>query len=106
MKQIDTLDSLTHLNFPDSTAKDSREKIGSFLLATFGIFGLIVMSNPVFQYANSSSIESKKVTKFWLTPSSLNAEKTALNTALIQSRSTDNQLIISANAVAAETLNY
>ncbi len=99
MKQIDPLDSLTHLNFPNSKTKERREKIGSFLLIFFSLFGFIVMSNPFFQYAKSSPVENKQVNKFWLTPSSLNAEKTAFDTM----QSTDNQLIENANATASET---
>lgn len=104
MKQIDTLDSLTHLDFPDSKAKASREKVGSFLLATVGIIGLIVMSNPLFHYSNTNTSDSEKNTKFWLTPSSLNAEKTAINTQLLPTTKTGKQTIVSTDAIASQKM--
>ena len=76
MKQIDQFDSLQHLNFSNS-AKEKREKVGSFLLTVVGILGLLAINNPTFHYSNSGSQEGEKVNKFWLTPTSLNAEKTA-----------------------------
>lgn len=106
MKQIDNLDSLQHLDFPDAKVKATRERLGSFLLATIGVLGLVVMSNPLFQYTNTNSIESTKDAKFWLTPSTLNAEKTAINTILLQSQTAGKQTIVSTDAAATQKLTY
>ena len=76
MKQIDQFDSLQHLNFSNSE-KVKREKIGSFLLTLVGILGLFAINSSLFHYSNSGTIEGKKVDRFWLTPSALNAEKSA-----------------------------
>ena len=104
MKQIDNLDSLHQFNFPNAAAKAKREKFGSFLLAVIGILGLFAVSNPAFQYVNPDAVNKEKTTKFWLTPSSLNAEQTALNTQSIQSAKAGSPLIV-ATDVAAKRLN-
>lgn len=106
MKQIDNFDSLQHLNFPDAKAKATREKLGSFLMATVGIIGLVVMSNPLFHYTNTNAIESTKDAKFWLTPSTLNAEKTAINNTLLQSKTAGKQIMVSADAAATQTMTH
>ena len=76
MKQIDQFDSLQHLDFSNSDNKKG-EKLGSFLLALVAVIGLFTINSSLFHYSNSGTIEGEKVNKFWLTPSSLNAEKAA-----------------------------
>jgi len=104
MKKIDNLDSLQQFNFPNAAAKAKREKFGSFLLAIIGILGLFSVGSPAFLYSNTDAVNKEKTTKFWLTPSSLNAEQTALNTQSIQSSKTGSTLIV-ATDVAAKRLN-
>ncbi|GEM_PF-7017042 len=105
MKQIDTFDSLQQFNFSDATAKAKREKFGSFLLAIVGVLGLLAISTSGLQQPTHDAINKEKTTKFWLTPSSLNAEQTALNTPSIQSYKTGTQLIVAAEIAGAKRLN-
>jgi len=106
MKQFNTNDSLKHLNFPDSTQKEKREKLGSFLLAVFGIFGLLAMSNPTFQYSQNESIHKEKVNKFWLTPTALNAEKTAFSATLNDFQPVKKHYLPSIGIATVKQLNY
>ncbi len=105
MKHIDNLDSLQQFNFSDATAKAKREKFGSFLLTVFGILGLLAISQPILQQASTDAINEEKTTKFWLTPSSLNAEQTALNTQSIQSSKAGSQRIVAAEIAGTTRLN-
>ena len=106
MKQIDTIDSLKHLNFPDSLKKEKREKIGSFFLTMFGLAGLLAMSNPSFNYSDSNAPFNKKVNKFWLTPTALNAENTASSTISIHAIKATNNELFSASLVAKRQTSY
>lgn len=105
MKKFDDLDSLTHLDFPNSSAKSRREKWGSILLSAFAIFGLFAMSSPSFDYIDSGATESKKATKFWLTPSDLNAEKTAFNSSSVHFTKAGTPIMVAANTVAVNAMN-
>ena len=105
MKQIDTIDSLQQFNFSEATAKAKREKVGSFLLAMVGILGLLALSTAGLQQPTHDAINKGKNTKFWLTPSSLNAEQTALNTPSIQSSKTRVQLIVAAEVASSRSVN-
>lgn len=100
MKQIDNFDSLQQFNFPDTTAKAKGEKIGSFLLAFIGILGLFAIGGPALPNSNTDAVNKEKTTKFWLTPSSLNAEQTALNSQSIQPTKAGSQLIVATDVVA------
>jgi len=105
MKQIDNFDSLQQFNFSEATAKAKREKLGSFLLAIVGVLGLVAISTAGLQQPTHDAINKGKTTKFWLTPSSLNAEQTALNTPSIQSSETGTQLMVAAEIANTKRLN-
>lgn len=105
MKKFDNCDSLTHLDFPNSSAKIKRDRIGSLLLSTFAFVGLFAMSSPSFHYSNSGTTEQNKETKFWLTPSSLNAEKTAFNSSSIHNTKSGTSSLVPTNTVAAKSMN-
>jgi len=105
MTQIDNFDSLQQFNFSDASAKAKREKFGSFLLAIFGILGLIAISQPALQHSSNDAINKEKTTKFWLTPSTLNAEQTALNTQSIPSTKTGSSHLVAAEIARSKRLN-
>ncbi len=105
MKKFDNRDSLTHLDFPNSSAKIKRDRMGSLLLSAFAFVGLFAMSSPSFQYSNSGTTEQNKETKFWLTPSSLNAEKTAFNSSSIHKAKSSKTLLVTTTTVAAKSMN-
>ena len=105
MKHIDNLDSLQQFNFSEATAKAKREKFGSFLLAVFGILGLLAISKPALQHTSNDAVNKEKTTKFWLTPSALNAEQTAFNTQSIQPSKAGSQLIVAAEIAGTKRLN-
>jgi hypothetical protein len=106
MKKFDTLDSLKHLNFPDATAKEKRDKFGSFALSIFGLLGLLIaINNPDFNFTKNDTVKREKVNKFWLTPAALNAEKTALNSTLT-TNSTLYKKYASSDTAAKQKLNY
>lgn len=105
MKQIDHFDSLQQFNFSDAKAKAKREKFGSFLLAVFGLLGLFAISLPALDHSNKDAINKEKTNKFWLTPSSLNAEQTALNVPSIQVTETSNQFIVATDIASNKRLN-
>lgn len=75
------------------------------MLALFGILGLLAINSIGFQQTEINTVNKASDTKFWLTPSSLNAEKTALNSTLIQSDKANQQIIVSANAAVRKTFN-
>ena len=105
MKQIDHFDSTQQFNFSEATAKAKREKFGSFLLAIVGILGLLAISTAGLQQSTHDAINKGKTSKFWLTPSSLNAEQTAFNTPSIPSSETGTQLIVAAEIAGSKRVN-
>ncbi|MEM1122885.1 MAG: hypothetical protein AAGJ18_20745 [Bacteroidota bacterium] len=106
MKKFDNLDSLTHLNFPNPSTRIKWDRLGSLLLSTFAFVGLFAMNSPIFSYSNSTTTEQNKSTKFWLTPSSLNAEKTAFAPSTISNDKAGTILLATNDrSVATKSLN-
>ncbi|MEM6320971.1 MAG: hypothetical protein AAF960_25110 [Bacteroidota bacterium] len=108
MKQIDSIDSVTHLNFPDSATAERRNNIGAFCLAIFGIVGLVTLFSPNLQFGPFSATEKADSTKFWLTPTSLNSEQTAFHTStdVNSSNKAGQSTLVATSNLAIATVNY